>query len=114
MIELIQLQNRFMQDTLPRRLGAVASDLMRLSGLSKNNPVNQPLFRNVLNEVNFFTEWTAKDLDLGTQEKLLSLQRTIAHWDPAKLLPENQAKISEQAKQWSSKLLGLSGLSCEA
>ena len=109
MIPRSMLYARFMKDPVPARLGAIASDLTRLSGLTKIDLVNEPLFQSVLNEIKFFTEWAAGDLSLDIQEKLLELQRTLAGWtDPP--LHDRPSSVEREAPKWSEEILSMSGL----
>ena len=100
MISIAHLENRFLKDPLPLRLGAVASDLARLSGLQPS--VHNSIFQNVLTEVKLFTEWAAPDSGLEVQERLLDLQRALARG--------TSEEISKIAGQWADQILGMSGL----
>lgn len=110
MISRSILYARFMKDSIPVRLGGIASDLARLSGLAQTNSENRRLFQNVLNETKFFTEWTASDLNLDAQEKLLELQRSLSRWSGGPFSKEQLSLVQDEAKKWSQVILSTSGL----
>ncbi len=110
MIPRSVLYARFMKDPATRRLGGIASDLARLSGLLKANSENWELFQNVLNETKFFTEWTAHDLSPDIQEKLLDLQRSLSKWGGGPFSKEQLSLVQREAKKWSEMILSTSGL----
>ena len=109
MISIAELKKRFLRDENPRRLGAIASDLARLSSLAQSENVNSSVFQNVFLEIKFFTEWAAEDADLKTQEMILALQRTLSHLD-IEHLSQSREKIKEETRQWSERILAISGL----
>ena len=109
MISKTALYERFMRDSNERRLGGIASDLMRLANCAKSPSVNEAFFDGILNEVKFFTEWSARDLRFEAQEKILNLQRTLASW--ADRHPSGAfRRIENEARSWSQELLNISGL----
>ncbi|MBI3315362.1 MAG: hypothetical protein HYZ87_00070 [Candidatus Omnitrophica bacterium] len=100
MTPIAELKKRFLSDPTPVRLGAVASDLLRLGKLNRLPAENRSSYEDVLKETKLFTEWTASDLSFEQQLKILRLQRTLAR------------RFSKaEATQWSNKILNLSGLS---
>ena len=110
MIPRSVLYARFMKDPVSVRLGGIASDLIRLSGLAKTNPANKPHFQSVLDETKFFTEWTAADLSIDAQEKILELQRVLVQWDGRLISHEQLSSVQQEAKDWSEKVLLASGM----
>ncbi|MGH7198739.1 MAG: hypothetical protein ACRERV_16335 [Methylococcales bacterium] len=105
------IKQRFLKDPPPARLGSIAADLARLSGLAEaEGSVKTPVFWGILNEVKFFTEWTAAELNFEQQECILGLQRTIAQWREDRIANLKTADLSYQAKIWSENLLSASGL----
>ncbi len=108
MISLQALKERFAKDPVPLRWGGIASDLLRISSMAHAERLDVPAFRDVLNETKLFTEWIAPDVEPEAQTTILSLQRSLATWSPGGSLPA--ADLEEQAREWSEKILDLSGL----
>ena len=109
MISIAELKNRFLRDENSRRLGAIASDLARLSSLAQREPANLAAFENGFVEVKLFTEWAAEDLDLKTQELILALQRTLSHFD-SQNFSSHRDEIKQETSKWSETILSISGL----
>ena len=68
----------------------------------------------LLEESEWFIEWTAPDAPVESQVVLVACQRDIARWrrswaevweDPAR-----RADVAERANAWSGQFLGISGL----
>ena len=109
MISRMDLRERFMKDPVERRLGSIASDLVRLANLAKIGNAGKEAFNNVLDEVKFFTEWSARDLHPEAQEKILNLQRVMVSWISSSS-PERAMNIEHEARNWSKDILSVSGL----
>lgn len=76
-LELIRA--RYLQDNLPRRLGALAANLARIASFSKLNKSGN-VIESLLRESTYFIEWTGKDANLELQDKLVQLQIRLAWW----------------------------------
>ncbi|MFN0112117.1 MAG: hypothetical protein ACKVZH_24910 [Blastocatellia bacterium] len=102
-----------MRDPLPVRLGNLASNLARLDSIAKHSTLSESA-SNVVTESKFFIEWTAADASLPQQIELLELQRTLARWgitwDEIWNDSERRSNIAVKARQWSNRILELSGL----
>ena len=109
MIPIKELQRRFLKDPLSVRLGGVASDLSRLSGLASTSDTDVQTLHNVLTELKLFTEWAAQDADYETQKLILSLQRTISRFDLTQF-PLSCPTLRKETGKWSKKILSFSGL----
>lgn len=111
--KLLARKNRYLRDQLPVRLGNLASNLARIDSISKH-PALRESASNVVTESKFFIEWTAPDANLSQQVELLELQRTLAHWGRAWNEiwdnPERRNDIASEARRWSNRVLGFSGL----
>jgi hypothetical protein len=107
------IQERYMRDPLPIRLGGLAADLARVQSFSDNSNLRDAV-AGLLEESRFFIEWTAPDAELEKQVALVELQRQLTRWqrswahiwaDPAR-----RAEVAERAGIWSERVLGMSGL----
>lgn len=107
------LQERYMRDELPIRLGGLAANLRRVQSFAKND-ANRDVVENMLDESKHFIEWTAAEADIDQAAELVELQIQLAHWqykwhdiwsDPVR-----RREVAEQSGRWSDRLLELSGL----
>jgi hypothetical protein len=105
--QIKSLKERFDRDPVTARWGGIASDLLRLSSIAGSKAADPEAFESVLIETKLFTEWLAPDVTLGQQETILSLQRALADFSPPK---RDLKKIESGAREWSDKILGISGL----
>lgn len=108
MIVLNELEKRYTKDPLSVKLGGIASDLGRLSGLAASSANNPEIFINVLTETKLFTEWAGKTADFKMQKEILSLQRDLATWEAQ--LSSKRSLVEKKAKKWSGAILKVSGL----
>jgi hypothetical protein len=111
------LQNRYLSETLPNRLGELAANLARISSFSQNDQ-NCDAVASLIEESKFFIEWTAMDSGIDLAAELVELQVQLARWqlvwqdiwvDQARKLT-----VANQAKVWSNRVLEMSGLLPEA
>lgn len=103
------IRERFLQDSLSRKLGAIAANLGRVSSFSKGDR-NEKLLKNLLEESEFFIEWTTAEAALPLQEKLVQLQIQLAIW----ILQFQKGKVNfdvlvQKAQIWSDQLLEEAG-----
>ena len=107
------LQERYLRDSLPLRLGGLAANLARVQSFS-DNPAHGDVVARLLEESAWFIEWTAADAPLDTQVALVACQRVLAHWrlgwDKIWADAKRRAEVAERAGAWSQQFLGLSGL----
>ena len=112
-MKLEKLRERFLRDTLPRRLGGLAATLGRISS-STRRASDPQIVLNLLNEAKHFIEWTAADTEPETAEELVKMQIMITlwqhAWEQASQFPQQRLLLSVQAKDWSDKALDFSGL----
>ncbi len=106
-------RDRYLRDPLPIRLGGLAADLARVASTARHEPVN-PAVVTMLEESQWFIEWTAADTEIEVAAELVDIQRQVALWRRA--WPEAQkqsiqrALLSVQAQKWSDQVLAYSGL----
>ena len=108
-----KLRERFLRDPLPRRLGGLAATLGRISSSARRS-TDPSIVSNLLDEAKHFIEWTAADTEPETAAELVQMQTMISLWQrawtEASQNPKQRLLLSVQAKDWSDKTIGFSGL----
>jgi len=116
MKDLSDIRARYARDPLPVRLGGLAADLARITSFSQN-PANLAPVADLIREAAHFIEWCAPESDLESQVTLLELQRHLARWRMQ--LPQQfpdrtwRSQVIAEARQWSQRVLEMSGLLAE-
>jgi hypothetical protein len=113
MINKEQKRERFMRDPLPVRLAGLAADLARVAS-SARHPTGAESVADMLEESQYFVEWTAAAAEPEIAAELVDLQRLVAlwrkAWPDAQQFSTQRILLSVQAKKWSDQVLGYSGL----
>jgi len=113
MINKERKRERFLRDPLSVRLAGLAADLARVAS-SARHPNGAESVAAMLEESQYFIEWTAAEAELDVAAELVAIQRLIALWRKAWLetqqYPAQRILLSVQAKKWSDQVLGYSGL----
>jgi hypothetical protein len=108
-----KLRERFLRDSLPRRLGGLAATLGRISSSARNS-TDPNVISNLLDEAKHLIEWTAADTEPETAAELVRIQTHITLWQKAwtesSKNPQQRLLLSVQAKDWSDKAVDFSGL----
>jgi hypothetical protein len=104
-----ETRDRYLRDPLPIRLGGLAANLCRTASWS-DNPLNRKAIASLLEESEYFAEWTAPDAPLDIQEALAELQLTLAIWHRHWTQGKSNPNMGPIAQAWSDRLLALSGL----
>jgi hypothetical protein len=113
MENLERIHTRFMRDDLPRWLGGLAANLARISS-SARHPGGTESVARMLEESQYFIEWTAAETEpevaaeLVDIQVLLSLWRTA--WPEAQRNQQQRTLLSFSAKKWADRVLLHSGL----
>jgi hypothetical protein len=108
-----QKKERYLRDPLPVRLGGLAADLARIAS-SARFPAAAASVEQMLEESQYFIEWTAAEAEPEIAAELVDIQLMIAIW--RKAWPDAQQSqaqrtlLSVQAKKWSDQVLDYSGL----
>jgi hypothetical protein len=108
-----KLRERFMRDSLPRRLGGLAATLGRVASVARktSDPTN---VTRLMEEAKYMIEWTAAETDTEVAAELVSMQRLInlwlRAWESASKYKEQRTLLSVQARDWSDRTLDFSGL----
>ena len=104
---------RYLRDSTPVRLGGLAANLGRIASFSKYAD-HQDVVASILQESKWFIEWSAADLDIQQGAELVKLQVQLALWQ---LQSQKdwanetwRTDFAADAKQWSERLLEMSGL----
>ena len=107
------IQERFMNEPLPIRLGHLAANLSRIKSFSANEASRETV-ASLIDESKMFIEWTAAQAEMEVAAKLVELQVQLALWqlqwqniwaDSTKRL-----QVAEQSGTWSKQVLEMSGL----
>jgi hypothetical protein len=108
-----RIKERFLRDPIEIRLAGIASDLARVASSARRNTGSESVL-NMLEESQYFIEWTAAELEPEIAGELAALQVEIAlwrrAWQSAQQNPSQRSLLSIQAKRWSNQLLLYSGL----
>jgi len=117
MINKEKKQARYLRDPLPVRLAGLAADFARIASSARYED-GAANVADMLEEAQYFIEWTAAELDPDLAGELVDIQRMVALW--RKTWPEAQKSVTQrtllsvQAKKWSDQVLDYSGLLREA
>jgi hypothetical protein len=115
-LNLNEKQARFQSDDIPHRLGHTASNLARVRSFC--NTAYKEAMAAVLNETQWFIEWTAGELEPEQAEELVNIQVQLARWeltlDNIWLDEKKRAEVAQQAQTWSERVLDMSGLLLES
>jgi len=107
-----QRRKRFLRDPLPIRLGGLAADLARVASTARHE--NGEAAAEMLEESQWYIEWTAAEAEPEIAAALVNIQIMLAIWRRA--WPEAQKSkvqrtlLSVQAQQWADQVLDYSGL----
>ena len=102
------VRDRYLKDTVPKRLGALAANLARISSFSKGTS-NFKIIRSLLAESKYFIEWTTLETPISVQEKLVELQVQLAVCSYRLNQDQNEfGEFSDKFRKWSEKLLEIS------
>lgn len=113
MIHKERKRERYLRDPMPVRLAGLAADLARVASSARHDSGAESV-TTMLEESQYFIEWTAGEAEPEVAAELVDIQRMIALW--RKAWPEAQHSrtqrtlLSVQAKKWSDQVLGYSGL----
>ena len=113
MIDKERLRERFLRDSLPRRLGGLAATLGRISSSARNSS-NPSIVSDLIYEARWLIEWTAGETEPEVAAELVRIQILLTvwqkAWETASQNPQQRLLLSLQAKDWSDKAVDFSGL----
>ena len=102
------IQQRYLRDDLPVRLGGLATNLSRIKSFASRDG-NREAVESLIDESKYFIEWTAAEAEIDTAAALVELQVQLARWqhnwpriwaDPAQ-----RRQVAEQSAAWSRRVL---------
>lgn len=107
------IRERYLRDPIPIRLGGLAANLRRIKSFSSHDGSREAV-ASLIEESEFFIEWTARDTRIETAAELVELQIQLARWLHNWLQiwpdPGRRQQVAEQSLAWSERVLALSGL----
>ena len=113
MTKLEKRRIRYLQDPILVRLGGLAANLGRIASFSKNEN-HREVTDSVFQESKWFIEWTVAELDVHQAAELVNLQIQLALWqlqaNKKWYDKEWRSILASNSKQWSERLLKMSGL----
>jgi hypothetical protein len=107
------IQERYLRDAIPVRLGGLAANLRRIKTFAAQESGHDAVI-SLIEESKYFIEWTAADTQIDTAAQLVELQVQLARWQHNWLQiwpnPTQRQQVADQSLAWSDKVLALSGL----
>ena len=107
------IQERYLRDSIPVRLGGLAANLRRIKSFAAQEASREAV-ASLIEESKYFIEWTARDTQTDTAAQLVELQVQLARWQRnwphIWSDPFQRQHIAEQSLAWSERVLALSGL----
>jgi len=113
LVDLKKRRERYLKDSLPIRLGGIATNLARISSVS-GNPLNRQAVYSMLHESKHFIEWTAAEFPSDVAAELVELQIQLAgrqsNWNEKSESEEHRQEMGQWARRHSDIVLQRSGL----
>lgn len=107
------IQERYLRDTVPVRLGGLAANMSRIKSFAAHE-ASRDAVESLIDESKFFIEWTAAEAVTETAAELVNLQIQLARWqcDWSRIWadPEKRRRLGEESSVWSKRVLEMSGL----
>jgi len=101
-----RIQERYLRDGLPVRLMGLAANLGRVAS-SARRATGAEAVAALLEESQYFIEWTAVEAPPDVAEELVNLQVLLAlwrrGWSEAQHSPQQRSLLAVQARQWSDR-----------
>jgi hypothetical protein len=102
------VRERYLQDTLPVRLVGLAAGLCRVAS-SARRTTGAAAVAAMLEESQYFIEWTAAEAPIEVAGELVNLQVLLAlwrrAWPEAQRSPAQRTLLAVQAKQWADQVM---------
>lgn len=107
------IQERYLRDALPIRLGGIAANLSRVKSFAAND-ANCEAVASLTEESKLFIEWTAGETDINTEAELVELQVQLSLWqrvwDEIWRNSAQRQQVASTSGKWSQRVPELSGL----
>lgn len=108
-----KLQKLFLQQSTPRRIGEIGSNLANISSFEPNADMAE-FVSNLIGQNRKFIAWTIRDVSQQKQAQLSSLDEELSRWQENILrrwLEAGERKeLCRTAHEWSERLVEMSGL----
>ena len=116
MINRERKRERYLRDPLPVRLAGLAADLERIASSARYSGGAASVVE-MLEESQYYIEWTAAEAEPEVASELVDIQRMIVAWrrawPEAQNSPTQRTLLTVQAKKWADQVLEYSGLLTE-
>jgi len=103
-----RVRERYLQDTLPVRLVGLAAGLGRVAS-SARRATGAEAVAAMLEESQYFIEWTAAEAPVEVAAELVNMQVMLAlwrrAWPEAQHSPIQRSLLAVQAKQWADQVM---------
>ncbi len=107
------IQERYLRDTLPVRLGGLAANLSRIKSFAAHE-ANRDAVESLIDESKYYIEWTAVGAEIEVSAELVEVQVQLARWQyqwgQIWFDPVRRGQVAEASGIWSKRVLELSGL----
>ena len=107
------IQERYLRDTLPVRLGGLAANLSRIKSFAAHE-ASRDAVESLIDESKYFIEWTAAEAEVEVSAELVELHIQLAQWQCQWVQiwsdPFRRGQVAEVSSVWSKRVLELSGL----
>ena len=107
------IQERYLRDSLPVRVGGLAANLSRIKSFASHE-ASRDAVESLIDESKYFIEWTAAEAEIQTAAELVALQIQLARWQCSWSRVwvdiERRRRFAEESSVWSKRVLELSGL----
>lgn len=107
------IRERYLKEPFNRRLGHLASDLLRVSTFLEN-PAAVAAVSDIIEEAKYFMEWAAHDAPTDIQAILSEMQSRLALYQLRLMRKKEESSniedLRKTSKSWSFKLIEISGL----
>lgn len=107
------IQERYLKDALPTRLGGLAANLGRIKAFAGGGTSDE-VVESLMEESKHFIEWIAAEAEVDIGAQLVELQVELASWQRSWRQTRDDAALRKQlaakAGTWSERVLGMSGL----
>jgi len=115
-MDLQELKQHFVRDNVARRLGNLASTLHRLADFIEiRRPTDSVIA--LIDEAARFAEWTRDDVDPERAGLLDELLEDLVHWrtliSAEGSLSDASIEVEGRARDWTNRIIDVSGLSAE-
>ncbi len=98
------------------RLGHLASDLARIASFTEME-LDEGAIKRVMEEAEFFAEWTVREVEIEIQRLLAEIQGFLAQarlqWDTLSKNTEWKTEVAKQCRAWANTLLERGGFTAE-